>query len=738
MIELLPIIKRTGAMTEQLRLRPGPQGLGMLPDGLLPQATTTGVCGFCSTGCGLTYHLRHDQAVGVTPNAQYPVNLGAACPKGWEALRVLESESRATVPLSRDSGGQLLPVTWDQALDRFCGTFKELLESGGPDAVAVLGTGQITCEELAFLGSLTKFGFGWRHADGNTRQCMATAVSAYKRAFGFDAPPFCYDDLEQSDCLVMIGANPCIGHPILWERFLLNRRRPNLIVVDPRRTETAAAASIHLPIRPKSDLCLLYAWTKWMIEHGAIDQAFIDQHTSGFDQLRAAVRDFPISRAAAETGVAEEWIVDAAQRIAAADAASFWWTMGVNQSYQGTATAQAIINLALITGNIGRPGTGANSITGQCNAMGSRLWSNTTSLLGQFPFEDQEARRKIAEVLHIPSDRIPTSAGWAYDEIMEGIRRGRIRGLWVVGTNPAHSWIEQGGAIDLLKRLDFLVVQDMYCDTETARIADLILPAAGWGEKEGTLINSERRYGVVRQVRRAPGQALSDFRIFQALARRWGVAGLFSEWSSPASVFALLQKISRSTPHDITGIRDYDHIASCGGIQWPWTAEDAAGGDPPTCGRRLFTDGTFFTPDGRARLEAFVPQEMPETPDDEFPFMLLTGRGTVAQWHTQTRTRCSPILQRLYPQEAYIEMHPQDARRLKLTSGMPVAVRSRRGQVRVRLLVTSAVAPGQLFMPMHYAETNQLTLSHFDPISRQPSYKDCAVAVDPWTNTCRS
>ncbi|RMF42923.1 MAG: nitrate reductase [Planctomycetota bacterium] len=730
MIELLPLVKRTGPMSDQLRLRPGAPGLGMLPQGLQSHATTTGVCGFCSTGCGLTYHLRDDQAVGVTPNAQYPVNLGAACPKGWEALRVLESESRATMPLSRDSRGELQSVTWSRALDRFCTTFKSLMESSGPDSVAVLGTGQITCEELAFLGALTKFGFGWRHADGNTRQCMATAVSAYKRAFGFDAPPFCYDDLELSDCLVMIGANPCIGHPILWERYLLNRRHPALIVVDPRRTETAAAATVHLPIRPKSDLCLLYAWTNWLIGHRMVDRAFIDRHTCGFEELRRVVRNYPISRAVAETGLAADQIVAAAQRIAAAKAASFWWTMGVNQSYQGTATAQAIINLALITGNIGRPGTGANSITGQCNAMGSRLWSNTTSLLGQFPFDDAEARRKVAHVLQIPDDRIPQEAGWAYDEIMDGIRRGQVRGLWVVGTNPAHSWIEQGGAIDLLKRLDFLVVQDMYCDTETARIADLILPAAGWGEKEGTLINSERRYGVVRQVRRAPGQALSDFRIFQALAQRWGVGGLFSQWSSPASVFALLQRISRNTPHDITGIRDYQHISSCGGIQWPWTEEDAAGGQSPSSGRRLFTDGRFFTSDGRARLEAFAPQEMPEPTDGDFPFLLLTGRGTVAQWHTQTRTRCSPMLRRLYPPEPYVEMHPQDARRLKLTSGMWVTVRSRRGRVRVRLLVAASVCPGQLFMPMHYTETNQLTLSHFDPISRQPSYKDCAVAVE--------
>ncbi|MEM9365020.1 MAG: nitrate reductase [Planctomycetota bacterium] len=717
-------------MTRELLLRPGDHGLGMTPETLQADKTTTATCGFCATGCGLRLHIRDGHAVGLTPETAYPVNLGMACPKGWEALRVLESDDRATQPLLRQADGEMKPVDWDTALKTFCERFKQVQEFNGPESVAFLSTGQIPCEEMAFLGSLAKFGMGIVHGDGNTRQCMATAVTAYKQSFGFDAPPYTYDDFEQSDCMVFVGANPCIGHPIMWERVLRNKKSPEIIVLDPRRTETAMAATEHVALRPKNDLRVLYAITNELIQRGFTDQQFIEQHTVGFEELRQHVASFSVDAVAEEAGLEPDQLRRVAEKIGRAEATSLWWTMGVNQSYEGVRTAQAIINIALITGNIGRPGTGANSITGQCNAMGSRLWSNTTNLLGHRQFQNEQHRREVADILGIDVDRIPTQDSWSYDRIIEGIERGEIRGLWVIATNPAHSWIDQDHTRDLLDRLDFLVVQDMYHTAHTVRHADLVLPAAGWSEKEGTFINSERRYGLVKKVRTSPGLALADFQIFRGVAHYWGVGDMFARWTTPESVFESMQQLSAGRPCDITGIEGYEHIDRCGGIQWPWSHEDANGFDPEQQ-RRLFADGGFFHADGRARLIVDQITDVPEEPDQEFPFWLMTGRGTVSQWHTQTRTSKSPVLRQLYPNEAYIEINPVDANEMDVLNGDRLAIRSRRGSAEAVAFLSSAVPAGHAFMPMHYEQTNCLTLSHFDPHSRQPSYKDCAVTIQP-------
>ncbi|TWU03720.1 molybdopterin oxidoreductase family protein [Neorhodopirellula pilleata] len=729
-LPLPPILqRRDGTMTRELLLKPGQHGLGMTHDSLAADTTTTATCGYCSTGCGLRLHIKDGEAIGLTPETNYPVNLGMACPKGWEALRVLDSDERATTPLLRDSGGKLQPISWELAFETFVQKVRDVQAKHGPDSVAFLSTGQIPCEEMAFLGALARFAMGIRHGDGNTRQCMATAVSAYKESFGFDAPPFTYDDFEQSDCLVFIGANPCIGHPIMWERVLRNRNNPEIIVIDPRRTETAMASTQHLQLRPKSDLALLYAITNWLIENDHVDHEFVHSHTRGFDELREHVAKFDLGTVSKSCGVSEESIVRAARSIGTGKAVSLWWTMGVNQSYEGTRTAQAIINIALITGNIGKPGTGANSITGQCNAMGSRLWSSTTNLFGHHRFESEADRIKVAEALNMDVDCIPSQGSWKYDRIIEGVRRGEIKALWVIATNPAHSWIDQSDVCSLLGKLDFLAVQDMYHTTETARLADLVLPSAGWGEKEGTFINSERRYGLLKKVRRAPGQALADFQILKGIAHYWGAAEQFAEWTDPEAVFRIMQRASRDQPCDITGIDGYAEIDQCGGIQWPWTEHDAQATSRPPQQRRLFADGRFFHDDGKARLIVDDITPMPEPTSSEYPVMLLTGRGTVSQWHTQTRTRQSPVLKMLYPQEAYIEINPVDADQWEIDHGDLVIIESRRGRIQANANVTATVRRGQAFMPMHYEITNQITLSHFDPHSGQPSYKDCAVRI---------
>ena len=729
MTESLFSLKRQhdGPLTRELLLEPNSFGIGKTPASLRPQSTTCMVCGYCSTGCGLSMHMRDGQALSLSPTAEYPVNVGMACPKGWEALTVLDSPDRATRPLLRDGSGRLAPVDWDRAMKVFVERFQKIQADHGPHSTAFISTGQMATEEMALLGSLAKFGMGMLHGDGNTRQCMATSVVAYKQAFGFDAPPYTYADFETSDVIVLIGSNLCIAHPIMWERVMRNPNSPQILVVDPRTTETAMNASQHLPVQPKSDLSLLYGVARVLLENDWIDRRFIEQSTRGFEEFTEFVQAFDDQRVAEETGISPTQLHQFARTIHEGKRVSFWWTMGVNQSHQGVRTAQAIINLALLTGNIGRPGTGANSITGQCNAMGSRLFSNTTNLLGGHDFANEQHREKVAEILQIDSARIPQENSLPYHQILENILRGKIKGLWVICTNPAHSWINQNHCRDILSRLDFLVVQDMYHTTETAQRADLVLPAAGWGEKEGTFINSERRIGVLKKVRRAPGEALSDFNIFKLAAHYWGCGEMFSAWESPEKTFSLLQQCSADQPCDIRGIDGYRDLDQAGGVQWPC---------PPDAGevaqeRRLFEDGRFYHPDGRARFLFEEPRPLPERSTPRYPLTLLTGRGTASQWHTQTRTRQSAVLRKLYPEKAFVEINPKDAEGLGIEPNSQVVVESQRGSLRARAFLTHNVRRGQVFLPMHYEAVNELTHGAFDPYSSQPAYKACAVRVYP-------
>ena len=734
--KIAPLLRQwSGPLTEQLVLRPAEFGLGKVPARLQPDATTTMVCGFCSTGCGLNVHLRDGKAINLSASADYPVNLGMACPKGWEALTPLAAPDRATTPLLRNEQGELVPTDWDTALQVFTVRMKAIQDQHGAESVAWIGTGQITNEELAFLGALGKFGMGMIHGDGNTRQCMATAVAAYKESFGFDAPPYTYKDFEESDVIVLVGSNLCIAHPIMWQRVLMNRHEPEIIVVDPRRTETAMAATQHYAIQPKSDLTLLYGLAHILFKRDWVDREFIQNHTSGFAEFEKFLMTpgFLPENVSAETGISVEQLHHFAETIHRGKRVSFWWTMGVNQGHEATRTAQAIINLALMTGNIGRPGTGANSITGQCNAMGSRLFSNTTNLLGGHDFTKAEHREKVARALRFPVECIPQRTSWAYDQILDGIEGGKIKGLWVIATNTAHSWIQQKRARELLSKLDFLVVQDMYTTTETAQQAHMVLPAAGWGEKDGTFINSERRIGLLKKVARAPGQALADFKIFQLVAHYWGCGELFREWTSPQAVFQILKRVSAGQPCEITGIEDYRMLDRCGGVQWPWPEQSSETGEKaaqrvPT-ERRLFADGKFYHTDGKALFVFETPRPVPEKTSQEFPFVLLTGRGTSAQWHTGTRTGKSDVLRKLYPANIYVEISADDAAKLCIETGTRVKVRSPRGELIATAFIAPSVAPGQIFIPMHYAQTNNLTLWHVDPYSRQPNYKSCAVAV---------
>jgi len=719
------IRQKEGPLTRELVQKPSKFGLGKIPERLIPDEVTSTICGYCSTGCGLNVHLAKKKPINLTPDNSYPVNSGMACPKGWEALSALKSEERATVPLLKNEKGDFEECTWNTALNTFTNEFKAIQNNHGEESVAFLSTGQITSEEMFYLGSLTKFGMGIKHGDGNTRQCMATAVVAYKQSFGFDAPPYTYQDFELSDTIVFIGANPCIAHPIMWERVCKNPHNPNIIVIDPRKTETAMAATHHYGIKPKSDLTFFYAIANILIKENWLDKNFIEQHTSQFNELKYFLEDYTIEKAEAESGIEAAKIFDLAKIIGQGQRVSFWWTMGVNQSHQGVRTAQAIINLALMTGNIGKPGTGANSITGQCNAMGSRLFSNTTNLLGGHEFGNADDRKKVSEILDIDEEKIPSELGASYDQIIEKINNGTIKGLWVICTNPGHSWIDQKDFEEAMKKLDFLVVQDIYKNTATAKFANLILPAAGWGEKEGTLINSERRIGLIKKVSVAPGLALADFHIFQLIATYWGCDNMFKKWKTPEDVFHLMKKITKGQPCDFSGISGYDQINNSGGIQWPFRNKTIDGGQQ----RRLFQDRLFYHEDQKARFYFEKPISPIEDICGIYPFILMSGRGSSAQWHTQTRTKQSKVLAKLYSKEIYIEINTEDAHKFRIKEGDKVHVKSRRGSLIADALISPNIQRGQVFIPMHYEEINKLTYPSFDPYSKQPSFKYSAVKI---------
>ena len=686
-------------------------------------------CSYCSVGCNVEVTNLGEGRFRVVPDKEYPVNQGRVCPKGYHMLTAFASDDRGTTPLLRTADGGMEAVPWSRAFDVFASKFKGIIDNYGRDAAAFISTGQLPTEEMAMLGAVAKFGMGFYHGDGNTRQCMATTAVAYKQSFGFDAPPFTYEDFEVSDYMVFVGANPVITHPVIWQRVQQNSRNPKIVVVDPRFSETARAPETteHIALAPKSDLHFFYSVLKVLIENDWIDRGFIERSVEGFDEMKAHLDGLKLDELLKAAGLEEAVVRGMAEDIHRAEAASFYWTMGVNQGHQAVRIAQSIINIALVTGNIGRPGTGPNSITGQANAMGSRLFSNTTALYGGYAYTEEADRKKMAEILNIPVDRIPDKNSLPYNMIIDKVNAGEIKGLWVIATNPIHSWINKKEFFAAREKLDFLVVQDLYHSTETAQYADLFLPAAASGEKSGVFINSERRIAAVRKVMDPPGEAKSDFDIFKGIAKAWGCDNLLKEWSSPEEVFKILQRTSRGRPCDITGITGYRMLQERKGVQWPYPE----GCRDTALHRRLFKDGKFYTPGGKAKLlfEDFAP--LPEQLDAEFDTVLLTGRGSVFQFHTLTRTGKVPFLRDKSPAENYVEISSEDAGKLGIADGSMVKVSSRRASVKVKALVGDGVKPGQVYMPMHYMETNYLPPSAFDPYSKEPGYKYAAVKLEP-------
>jgi len=703
---------------------------GVTAESRLAERWVRTTCGYCSVGCGMLLGVRDGQAVAVRGDPDHPVNEGRLCPKGLSEHHTIAAAGRLHQPMVRDDpSAPLSATTWDDALGRLAGGFAAIVAEHGPDAVAILSTGQLVTEEFYALGKLARLGLGVRHYDGNTTLCMSSAVAGYRASFGSDGPPGAYADLDEADCILLVGANIADNHPLLAPRVLANRQA-TVIVVDPRVTKTAMIADLHLAIRPRTDIALLNAFMKVIIDEGLVDADYVADHTDGYPALVAHLATVDVAAAAAECGISVDLLRLAAVAFGRARRGFIGWTMGVNHSVQGTATVTLLNDLCLITGNIGRPGAAPFSITGQCNAMGTREAGGTSSLPGYRRFDQAADRAELAALWGVAEDRIPTQRGRAYPDIIDGVADGTIRGLWIIATNPPVSFPNRGRLEAALARLDLLVVQDGF-ETPTTALAHVVLPAAIWGEKDGTFTNSERRVSLVRQAVDPPGQAKSDFDIFLAIGERLGLRQeLFPDWECPEDAFDEWARVSAGRLCDYSAIT-YSRIDDAGGVQWPCTAETVNPGGTA----RLYRDGHFPTESGRAQLRCVSPEPISDPPTTEFPLLLNTGR-TVEHWHTRTKTGRVGILEALAP-EAWVEVNPADAARLRLASGDRARVTSARGAVDGLVVrVTAIVREGEVFVPFHYDEqcVNRLTIDEFDPISREPNYKQCAVRLERQAN----
>lgn len=680
-------------------------------------------CNYCALACNLDFHVEDNKIVKVVPTKGYPVNDGFSCIKGLNLDKQATLYKCSSLPRVKQKDGSFKEMQWEDTYKYVAGKLLELQDKYGEESIAGISTGQLTTEEFALLGHIWR-NFLQTNLDGNTRLCMSTAVVAHKHSFGFDAPPYTLNDAEISDTIILIGANPVIAHPVFWGRIRENKHK-KLIVIDPRRSETAVHADYYYDIKPKSDLTLLYAVSNILIDKDYIDKDYIEKYTEGFDEFKEFVKKYTISRAADVTGISEEKIIELAELIHEGKRVSLWWTMGVNQNYEGVRIAEAIINIALMTGNIGRPGTGANSITGQSNAMGSRVFSNTTGLFGGGDYRDEERRLRVAKVLGVDENMLAHKPTITYNEIVEKVNAGEIKGLFVICTNPRHSWTNNSTFKEAMEKLEFLVVQDIYDDTDTSEHADVFLPVVPGIKKEGTYINTERRVSAMRPALERDENEKTDYEVLLGLGKALGMGSLLERWKTPRDAFNLMKECSRYMPCEITGI-DYDKLEGSKGIQWPFKDTDILTDNQ----RRLFENGKYYTKNNKAHFIFEDTMENPIPCTKEFPFYLNTGRGTGGQWHTLTRTREIKWVTDVTSEKAYAFFNTKLLDDLDIKENEVVRLDSINGQSSDFIVrSTDNVKYDEIFAPMHYIECNNLTPSVYDKYSKEPSFKTTPVNI---------
>ena len=699
---------------------------------------TRSTCPYCGVGCGVVIESHGAQITGVRGDPQHPANFGRLCTKGQSlaltASAPITLHARLRAPLLHGRA-----VGWDEALDHAAERFTSIAETHGADALGFYVSGQLLTEDYYVFNKLAKGLFGTNNIDTNSRLCMSSAVAGYKLTLGADAPPACYDDVAHAELLFVAGSNTAWAHPVLWRR-IEDARRANpklkLIVADPRRTDTAAEADLHLALLPGTDVALFHGMLHLLLWEGRIDAAFIKAHTSGFDALKAIVREATPRETARVTGLTEADIVQAAQWFGESATVLSLYCQGLNQSSSGSAKNAALINLHLATGQIGKPGAGPFSLTGQPNAMGGREVGGMANLLSAHrDLANPTHRAEVAALWGLPS--VPGEPGKTAVEMFQAAADGEIRALWIACTNPAQSLPDQAMVRRALERCEFVVLQEAFGGTATARHAHLLLPASSWGEKDGTVTNSERRISRVRAAVTPPGEARADWSIACEFGRRVearlrpGEPTLFP-YADAEAVWCEHRESTRGRDLDITGLSwaILDQGPEC----WPFPAGASHGLE------RLYVDGRYPTPDGRARFSALPYRPVAEPRDARFPFALNTGRLR-DQWHGMSRT--GTIGQSFgHVPEPGIDLHPQDMARLRLAEGDLAHVRSRRGALVLPARSSEGIALSQAFVPMHWGDEfikggiNVLASPALCPLSKQPELKHAAVQITraelPW------
>ena len=688
-----------------------------------PDFWVKSTCGYCGVGCGLYIGVKDGKATYTKGDPSHDVNLGTLCPKGLSEHQMLYAQNRTLYPKIKQDG-KFKDVSWEEAFSYTAKKFKEIQQKYGKKAVAVISTGQLLTEEFYALGKFVQLGLQTNNYDGNTTLCMASAVSGYKQSFGSDGPTGSYEDIAKAEAIFVIGANLADNHPIIVHHLMKNRKNKKIVVIDPRRSKTSQLADIYVPIKPRTDLALLNGLAYIIWEQGWYDESFIKSRTNGWKEFIAHIQKYKPGEVAHITGLETKLLYQLAKLYATTQKSLICWTMGVNQSALGTDTVSAINNLALMSGKIGKEGCSPFSITGQCNAMGTREFGFTSSIPGYRKFESEQDRKEYANLIGVAPDLIPSERGYKYGEIIDAIDRGEIKALWVVCTNPLVSFPNQKKLRRALSKLELLVVQDAFM-SDTAKVADVIFAAATWGEKEGCYTNSERRCNKANKAVEAPAKSKSDFDIILEFSDYFEVRELlFKNWQSPRDAFEEIRKISKGRPCDYSGM-SYEKIEELGGIQWPCNEKY-----PNGCTRLYSDDMPFNHDDGKARFICGEWQELEEPANAKFPFILNTGR-TVEHFHTRTKTGQIKILDNLAP-EAWVDINPKDAERLKVKNYDRISISSPRGRVdNLVVRVTELVAPGTIFVPFHYNTQliNILTQTLFDPISGEPNYKQTAVQL---------
>ncbi|PSO95147.1 MAG: nitrate reductase catalytic subunit [Cyanobacteria bacterium SW_6_48_11] len=725
--------------------------------------STKTLCPYCGVGCGLEVmppaqpgKATNRDSEGtpiwkVKGDRDHPSSKGMVCVKGATVSESLHKD-RLKYPMMRDSLDEpFQQVSWEEALERVVSRIQTVSLTQGADGICMYGSGQLHTEDYYLAQKLMKGCLGTNNFDSNSRMCMSSAVTGYIKSFGSDGPPCCYDDLEQTDCAFLIGTNTAECHPIVFNRLRKHHkknRNVKMIVVDPRRTQTAEAADLHLAIKPGTDIDLLNGIAHLLLRWGYLDTLFMDECTRDFPAYTDVIHHYPPELVARNCGIRIDELEKAARYWGESQRVLSMWSMGVNQSTQGTAKVRTIINLHLMTGDIGKPGAGPFSLTGQPNAMGGRETGGLCHILpGYRQVKNAQHRAELEQLWGLPPGRISPYPGRPAWDIIRGLEMEEVGCLWIASTNPAVSMPDLERAKAALSRSPFTVYQDAYYPTETAAYAHVLLPAAQWSEKKATMTNSERVVTLCQAFRNPPGEALADWKIFAEVGHRLGFTEAF-DFTDSAAVYAEFVQSTRARLCEMTGI-SHQRLQEEGPMQWPCpSSEQRSGGaeeqgrktaennSANSHGKRLYTDFRFHTPDGRAQFAAYHSQGVAEPPNQEYPFVLTTGR-VYGHWHTQTRTGRIEKITKMHPQP-FIEVHPRDAKKLEIEEESWVEVRSRRGMARFPAKVTKAIAPGTVFVPMHWgtlwadrAEANTLTHPEACPESLQPELKACAVQLLP-------